>query len=36
MPVDLNLNAMNYFEAVARLGRVSQAAEELDVSAFGG
>ncbi len=30
---DLNLNAMNYFEAVARLGGVSKAAEELGVSA---
>lgn len=29
---DLNLNAMNYFEAVARLGGVSKAAEELGVS----
>ncbi|KJZ19460.1 LysR family transcriptional regulator [Loktanella sp. S4079] len=32
MAHDLNLNAMNYFEAVARLGGVSKAAEELSVS----
>lgn len=32
MVKDLNLNAMNHFEAVARLGRVSKAAEELGVS----
>lgn len=32
MAHDLNLNAMNYFEAVARLGGVSKAAEELGVS----
>lgn len=30
---DLNLNAMVYFETVARLGRVTGAAEELGVSA---
>ncbi|SLN62863.1 Glycine cleavage system transcriptional activator [Aquimixticola soesokkakensis] len=29
---DFNLNAMNYFEAVARLGGVTKAAEELRVS----
>lgn len=29
---DLNLNGMNYFEAVARLGGISKAAEELGVS----
>lgn len=29
---DINLNAMNYFEAVARLGGISKAAEELGVS----
>ena len=29
---DLNLNAMRHFEAVARLGRVSRAAEELGVT----
>lgn len=32
MTNDLNLNAMNHFEAVARLGGVSKAAEELGVS----
>lgn len=32
MSSDLNLNAMNHFEAVARLGGVSKAAEELGVS----
>ena len=32
MASDLNLNAMNTFESVARLGRVSRAAEELGVS----
>jgi len=30
---DLNLNAMAYFESVARFGRVTKAAEELGVSA---
>ncbi|MBB1492948.1 LysR family transcriptional regulator [Paracoccus sp. MC1854] len=30
---DLNLNALVYFETVARLGRVTKAAEELGVSA---
>jgi len=30
---DINLNAMVYFETVARLGRVTKAAEELGVSA---
>lgn len=29
---DLNLNGMRYFEAVARLGQVSRAAEELQVT----
>ncbi|OCX61711.1 transcriptional regulator [Thioclava sp. SK-1] len=29
---DINLNAMNHFEAVARLGGISRAAEELGVS----
>ncbi|MAQ37088.1 MAG: transcriptional regulator [Thioclava sp.] len=29
---DINLNAMNHFEAVARLGGISKAAEELGVS----
>ncbi|MDV4169351.1 LysR family transcriptional regulator [Rhodovulum sp. FJ3] len=32
MVMDLNLNAMNHFEAVARLGGVSKAAQELGVS----
>ena len=32
MMKDINLNAMNYFEAVARLGGISKAAEELGVS----
>ncbi|MCF8482451.1 MAG: LysR family transcriptional regulator [Rhodospirillum sp.] len=33
MKNDLNLNGMLYFEAVARLGRVSKAAGELGISA---
>ncbi|WP_116134681.1 LysR substrate-binding domain-containing protein [Tropicimonas sp. IMCC34043] len=32
MRKDLNLNGMKFFESVARLGRVSMAAEELGVS----
>jgi LysR family glycine cleavage system transcriptional activator len=32
MAVPINLNSLTYFEAVARLGRVSYAAEELGVS----
>ena len=32
MASNLNLNSMMYFEAVARLGRVTRAAEELGVS----
>ncbi|TMV37312.1 LysR family transcriptional regulator, partial [Thioclava sp. BHET1] len=32
MPISPNLNSLAYFEAVARTGRVSTAAQELGVS----